>query len=258
MSVANSKQVGGNHYKTGTVEHWDVFGPEYLIASATKYVGRWRKKNGVQDLEKALHYAEKLRECDRISPVAIDWQILERWLIAIKADWVEQSIIKSLISYDENHNKINEAIAGIKYLIDRETPNDPDLFDTYHKAMQQRTTEDGAHHASVYPWVADDDSNMRRTDATFYSRRGRFSVLEPFIDQLVPMDLAQCYTYTPGIGSVLKIEDCPPDAREYFPSLIKEKNSMEHSELPAWQQGLYDWNGGKYVLVNDAWHVETE
>jgi hypothetical protein len=112
---ANSKQVGGNHYKTGTVEHWDVFGPEYLVANATKYVGRWRKKNGVQDLEKALHYAEKLKECGTVQSMPNgNWETLEQWLNAIQADWVERSIIKSLIIY-----KIDEAIEGIKYLIER-------------------------------------------------------------------------------------------------------------------------------------------
>jgi hypothetical protein len=32
----------------------------YLEAQATKYVTRWRRKNGVQDIEKSLHYLDKL------------------------------------------------------------------------------------------------------------------------------------------------------------------------------------------------------
>lgn len=64
---ANSIQIGGDHYKGGgNHEHWDIiaqlYGPGYFIAAATKYVQRWRKKNGAQDLEKARHYVVKLIE----------------------------------------------------------------------------------------------------------------------------------------------------------------------------------------------------
>lgn len=59
-------QVGGTHYKTG-YEHWDLMidaqlGNGWLVGSATKYVARWRNKNGLEDLRKALHYVQKLRE----------------------------------------------------------------------------------------------------------------------------------------------------------------------------------------------------
>jgi hypothetical protein len=61
---ANSYQVGGQHYKT-TYEHWDMVlntGMRYLEGQATKYLSRWRKKNGMEDLRKALHYVNKLIE----------------------------------------------------------------------------------------------------------------------------------------------------------------------------------------------------
>jgi hypothetical protein len=61
---ANDSQVGGNHYKT-KYEHWDLVietGMDYLAGQATKYIARWRKKNGLQDLEKARHYVVKLQE----------------------------------------------------------------------------------------------------------------------------------------------------------------------------------------------------
>ena len=60
----NKRQIGGDHYKT-SFEHWDLVeesGMGYLEGNASKYVARWRKKNGKQDLEKALHYVEKLVE----------------------------------------------------------------------------------------------------------------------------------------------------------------------------------------------------
>lgn len=68
MSEANKTQVGGNHYRA-EIQHWDFildnFGPGYLIGCATKYLARWRKKNGLEDLEKARHYTVKLLEAHR-------------------------------------------------------------------------------------------------------------------------------------------------------------------------------------------------
>jgi len=61
---ANEKQVGGNHYQN-QYQHWDWVGDNklsYLEGCATKYIVRWRDKGGVQDLEKAVHYIEKLIE----------------------------------------------------------------------------------------------------------------------------------------------------------------------------------------------------
>ena len=64
MSV-NDHQVGGSHYKNVTgKQHWDIMadavGPGYIMGCATKYLFRWRDKNGIQDLLKAQHYLEKL------------------------------------------------------------------------------------------------------------------------------------------------------------------------------------------------------
>lgn len=61
---ANAMQVGGNHY-AGSYQHWDFVADlklGYFEGQVTKYVSRWRKKNGVQDLEKALHFLTKLTE----------------------------------------------------------------------------------------------------------------------------------------------------------------------------------------------------
>lgn len=64
MGTANDMQVAGDHYRSA-VQHWDMVelhGVGYLEGQATKYVTRWRKKNGVEDLRKAVHYGTKLRE----------------------------------------------------------------------------------------------------------------------------------------------------------------------------------------------------
>jgi hypothetical protein len=57
----NDRQVGGEHYRS-PYQHWDwVIDHDipYVIGCATKYIIRWRKKNGAEDVQKAIHYVEK-------------------------------------------------------------------------------------------------------------------------------------------------------------------------------------------------------
>ena len=61
------KQVHGNHYKDLPIQpveyiHANAMG--YLEGNVVKYVSRWRKKNGIADLEKAKHYIELLIELE--------------------------------------------------------------------------------------------------------------------------------------------------------------------------------------------------
>lgn len=70
---ANERQVGGNHYnKHGDLQHWDlvnIFKWDYFQGQITKYVMRWKDKNGVQDLEKARHFLDKYIEIAKLSVV---------------------------------------------------------------------------------------------------------------------------------------------------------------------------------------------
>ena len=68
---ANDRQVGGQHYKT-RYEHWDLahdVGMGYFDGCATKYITRWRDKDGIESLRKSVHYTEKLIE---IAPAVIE------------------------------------------------------------------------------------------------------------------------------------------------------------------------------------------
>lgn len=65
VKTANDTQIGGDHYKIGGEEHWDRvqrLGLDYFQGQITKYVERWKKKNGVQDLLKARHFLDKYIE----------------------------------------------------------------------------------------------------------------------------------------------------------------------------------------------------
>lgn len=71
-TTANAKQVAGNHYKTKTVQPWDVIDTlphaeaiGFYRGNAIKYLMRAGSKMhnpARQDYEKALHYIEKLLE----------------------------------------------------------------------------------------------------------------------------------------------------------------------------------------------------
>lgn len=68
QSDANSRQVGGDHYKLRKFQHWDMvamFDLDYFQGQITKYVIRWKDKNGLQDLEKAQHFLEKYIELEK-------------------------------------------------------------------------------------------------------------------------------------------------------------------------------------------------
>ena len=56
-------QEGGGHYKemvVQPVEFIQMNNIPYIEGNVIKYVCRWRKKNGIEDLKKAKHYLELL------------------------------------------------------------------------------------------------------------------------------------------------------------------------------------------------------
>lgn len=63
-SKANEIQVAGGHYKS-SMQHWDFVVANdlnYFEGQITRYVTRCRKKNGLEDLLKAMHFLEKYIE----------------------------------------------------------------------------------------------------------------------------------------------------------------------------------------------------
>lgn len=65
--AANARQIAGNHYHE-PIQHWDLVVANnipYLEAQVLKYVMRWRKKGGLDDLKKAEHFLQKLMEVNK-------------------------------------------------------------------------------------------------------------------------------------------------------------------------------------------------
>ena len=63
VSAPNQRQVGGDHYKSMAIQP-GIFcqrnGMKFFESSAIKYLCRHKRKNGVEDLQKAIHFIELL------------------------------------------------------------------------------------------------------------------------------------------------------------------------------------------------------
>lgn len=65
-------QVGGEHYMTKGIQPIEYIYENNLgfcEGNVVKYVTRWREKNGLSDLRKAIHYLELLIELEEQSSI---------------------------------------------------------------------------------------------------------------------------------------------------------------------------------------------
>ncbi len=63
--TATDRQIGGDHYKSlkiQPIEYIDANNMPYLEGNVVKYVTRHASKNGVQDIDKAIHYLELIKQ----------------------------------------------------------------------------------------------------------------------------------------------------------------------------------------------------
>lgn len=73
IGVKPVNPINPAHYKLGTVECFDAIASQltrdeligYLRGNITKYLWRYKHKNGVEDIEKADWYFNKLKEMER-------------------------------------------------------------------------------------------------------------------------------------------------------------------------------------------------
>ncbi len=62
---ALNRQVGGGHYKHFTIQPVEYITKNnipYLEGNVIKYVSRWKEKGGFEDLDKAIHYIQLIKE----------------------------------------------------------------------------------------------------------------------------------------------------------------------------------------------------
>lgn len=85
MSANEQSKQQAPHYAQsedkGCEQHWDrmwkLYREAWFVGNVTKYVERYRSKNGIDDLKKARHYLDKLieleeAECNNIEKTAVE------------------------------------------------------------------------------------------------------------------------------------------------------------------------------------------
>jgi hypothetical protein len=69
QQLASEVQIGGDHYKGFPIQpayFCHINKIPYLEATAIKYLCRWRNKGGVQDLDKAIHFIQLVKEFENV------------------------------------------------------------------------------------------------------------------------------------------------------------------------------------------------
>ena len=67
MSASN-KQVGGNHYKDMVIQPFEFIEKNnlgYGVGNVIKYLCRYKRKGGIEDLKKASHYIDLLIDLEK-------------------------------------------------------------------------------------------------------------------------------------------------------------------------------------------------
>lgn len=129
------KQVGGDHY-AAEYQHWDWAAETqlgYLESAATKYVSRWRKKGGVQDLEKALSYVRKLELIHRLIglvPAGLrpgrSEERRERFLDSTGVGAGEAAVVRLIDTWTDGNMGLELAAHAIQRMIDSQRDPLPD------------------------------------------------------------------------------------------------------------------------------------
>jgi hypothetical protein len=103
--TANSVQIGGDHYRKGGIQPWDYILANnlgYLEGTAIKYISRWKYKNGVEDLRKAIHFLEKLIEHYYAQEQAVQVALDEDLSDSGDADWTGVGLGPRVV-YDKSY-----------------------------------------------------------------------------------------------------------------------------------------------------------
>ena len=61
------KQIGGSHYQNFVIQPAEFINKnrlQFAEGNAIKYICRQSQKGGIQDIEKAIHYLEMVKERD--------------------------------------------------------------------------------------------------------------------------------------------------------------------------------------------------
>jgi hypothetical protein len=121
------EQVGGTHYQS-EYQHWH-WAPDcklgYLEGTCTKYLVRWREKDGLQDLKKSRSYLLQLIELyghvNYSNDAEYQAKNTARFLYANQVGGREASIML-LVAFWQRKDELTEALGLLDDLINTEFP----------------------------------------------------------------------------------------------------------------------------------------
>jgi hypothetical protein len=148
-SDANSKQIGGDHYKGRPIEPWDFIEEHdipFLEGCAIKYLTRWPDKGGLADLDKATHFMEKVLEVKIQNPLRTGPGILDplalgthlrddlAWRAMALREYCQHNTLDT-VSYDlvnriyywESERQLKDIIEGLKIYRDVQSDKLPQI-----------------------------------------------------------------------------------------------------------------------------------
>lgn len=104
----NDIQIGGNHYQKHKVQHWDIMlacQANYFQSAITKYLDRYKDKNGREDLEKARHFA--LKYIGEEYPPFLTPRVIELWAMPLieRAGGLQSTCGKAIEAIILNNSK---------------------------------------------------------------------------------------------------------------------------------------------------------
>jgi hypothetical protein len=150
MSEANKEAPV---YYQSAYMHWDFavkVGLGYLDGCSTKYVARWRGKEGLKDLKKAWHYLEKLIEVGDYSAkrrnIIIDVE-LQHFVEANNLTFLESQYLFLLCTY-RNEKALKDARLILAKIINTAVKEE-EAKTRIREEYKPGTPEDGGHHAKM-------------------------------------------------------------------------------------------------------------
>lgn len=131
MNSALNQQIGGEHYKKLLYQPIMFISKMHLSFSQgciVKYVSRYKQKNGIEDLKKAIHYCELAQEVLDYSKLRALWFCL--WHNKIEKELSKYYRCNDFSSFAEDcirhvvYCNFGEAIADLRFLICNEYKNE--------------------------------------------------------------------------------------------------------------------------------------
>lgn len=119
MSIPKSLeiQVGGDHYKKYAIqplEFAEKIGLNPICFSAFKYVTRFKDKNGLQDLDKAIHCLDIHNEIGKEKDLYVDCNMLTKFLDQFSE--MHAKVIFIVLQAQGNKKKVLNAKIAIEQL----------------------------------------------------------------------------------------------------------------------------------------------